>query len=67
MVRVGTRKNWIFPKFVKDDPRAVATLLVVLKGNNFERKFFVSFHVGLLIMFESAPESIKKSISRSGV
>ena len=29
-------------------------------------KFFISFHVGMFIMFDSAPESIKKSISRSG-
>ena len=28
--------------------------------------FFISFHVGMFIMFDSAPESIKKSISRSG-
>ena len=27
---------------------------------------FISFHVGMFIMFDSAPESIKKSISRSG-
>ena len=26
---------------------------------------FISFHVGMFIMFDSAPESIKKSISRS--
>ena len=29
-------------------------------------RFFISFHVGMFIIFDSAPESIKKSISRSG-
>ena len=32
----------------------------------FGCKVFISFHVGIFIMFDSAPESIKKSISRSG-
>ena len=64
---MGTTKSWIFPKFVKVDPCAVAGLLIVLKGINFGFKFFSSFQVGMLMMFDSAPESIKKSISRSGV
>ena len=34
-VRVGTKKSWFFPYFVKIDPCAAASLLVVLKGINF--------------------------------
>ena len=67
IVRVGTGKNWIFPKFVKVDPCAVASLLVDLKGINFGCRTFISFHVGMLMIIDSAPESIKKYISRSGV
>ena len=44
IVRVGTRKIWIFPKFVKADPCAVASLLVVLKGFNFGCRILISFH-----------------------
>ena len=40
---------------------AVASLLVVLKGINFGCKIFISFQVEMLMMFGSAPESIKKS------
>ena len=53
--------------FVKTDHCAVASLLVVLKGNNFGCKILISFQVGMLMMFDSAPDSIKKSFSRSGV
>ena len=49
------------------DPCAVASLLVVLKGTNFGCRIFISFQVGMLIIFDSAAESIKKSFSRSGV
>ena len=28
-------KNWVYPNFVKVDPCAVASLLVVLNGKNF--------------------------------
>ena len=66
-VRVRTRKSWIFPKFNNFDQCAVASLLVVLKGINFGYIIFISFQVGMLMMFDSAPESIEKSISRSGV
>ena len=66
IVRMGTRKSWIFSYFVKVDSCAVAGLLVFYKGINLG-KFFISFQVGMLMMFDSAPESIKKSISMSGV
>ena len=52
---------------VKVDPCAVASLLVLLKGINFGCRVFVSFQVGMLMIFDSAPESIKKSVSRSGL
>ena len=47
-------------------PCAVASLLEVSRGVSFGCNVFISFHVGMFIMFDSAPESIKKSISRSG-
>ena len=67
IVRVGTKKSCIFPMIVKVDPCAVASLLVVLKGINWGCRILISFQVGMFIIFDSAPESIKKSISRSGV
>ena len=63
IVRVGTRKSWIFPSLVMVDPCAVASLLVVLKGNNFGCRILISFQVGMFIIFDSAPESIRKFIS----
>ena len=56
IVRVGTMNNWIFPNFFKLNPCAVANLLEVLEGINFGCKF----QVGMFILFDSAPESIKK-------
>ena len=67
IVRVGTKKSCIFPKFNKVEPFAIASLLAVFKGINFGCKFLISFQVGMLMMIDSVPESIKKSISRSGV
>ena len=43
IVLMGTRKSWIFPYFVKVDPCAVASLLVVLKGIIFGCRIFISF------------------------
>ena len=62
-VLVGTRKNWLFPLFANVEPCAVSSLLVVCK---FGCRILISFQVGILIIFDSAPESIKKSISRFG-
>ena len=45
----------------------VANLLVVLKGINSGSGIFVSFQVGMLMIFDSTPESVKKTISSSGV
>ena len=63
---MGTRNNWIFPEFFNVDPCAVANLLDVSRGFKFGCNNLISFHVGILMIFDSAPESIKKSISRSG-
>ena len=41
-------------------------ILEVSRGVKFGCNVLISFHVGILIIFDSAPESIKKSISRSG-
>ena len=65
-VLVGTRKSWIFLKFTNVEPCAVANLLVVFIGVEIGCNTLISFQVGMLITFYSAPESIKKSISRSG-
>ena len=67
IVRVGTRKSWIFSWLVKVDPCAAASLLVVLKNIDFGCRILFSFRVGMYIIFDSAPESIKKYNSRSGV
>ena len=56
----------LFHNLLVFDPCAVASLLEVARGVNFGCNVLISFHVGMLIMFDSAPESIKKSISRSG-
>ena len=61
---MGTRNEWFFPKCVKVDSCAVANLLEVFEDNNFGCKVCISFHVGILIKFDSAPESVKKSISK---
>ena len=66
IVLVGTRNTWIFPDFTNVDPCAVANLLDVSRGVKFGCSNLISFHVGIIIIFDSAPESIKKSISRSG-
>ena len=39
IVLVGTRKNWIFPLFVNDQPCAVASLLAVLEEIVLDVKF----------------------------
>ena len=65
--RIGTRKTWISPEFDKVDTCAVASLLLVLKGINFGCRTFISFRVAMLMIFDSAPKSIKNSISRTGV
>ena len=67
IVRVGTWNEWIFANSIKLDPCVVFILLDVLKGNNFGCKVCFSFHVGMFCKFDSAPESFKKSIARSGV
>ena len=48
------------------EPCAVASLLAVFTGVNFRCKTLISFQFGILMIFDSAPESIKKSISRFG-
>ena len=63
---MGTRKNWIFPCFAKVESCAVASLLADFTGVSFGCKILISFQVGMLMIFDSAPESIKKSILRSG-
>ena len=45
---------------------AAASLLEALEGERFGCIFFISFHEGILKIFDSVPESNKKSISRSG-
>ena len=67
IVQMGTRKSWSFPLFVKDDPCAFASLLVVLKGINGGCRILISFQVGITIVVDSAPESIKNSFSMSDV
>ena len=54
-----------FQKLVKHDPCAGANLLEVLEDINFGCRVCISFHVGMFIIFDSAPDSIKKSVSRS--
>ena len=58
IVREGTRKSWIFQYFVEVDPCAVASMLAVLKGIIFGCRLLISFQVGMLMIFNSAPESI---------
>ena len=41
------------------DPCAVATLLDVSRGVKFGCNALISFHVEILIIFDSAPQSIK--------
>ena len=41
-------------------------MLEVFEGNNFGCKVCISLKLGLYIIFDSAPESVKKSTSRSG-
>ena len=67
LVLVGTRKSWIVPYFFNVEPCVVANLLAVFKRINFGCKILISFQVGMFIMFDSAPESNKNSISRAGV
>ena len=55
----------IFSKFVRLDHCAVANPLEVFAGNNFGCKVCFSFQVGMFIIFDSAPESFKKSTLRS--
>ena len=55
IVRVGIRNSWFFPKLVKLDPCAVAHLLDVFEGTNFGCKVCISFHVGILNIFDSDP------------
>ena len=48
----------------------MARLLNKSEGENVGGRIWTSFHVGIFILFDSAPESVKKSkikiISRSG-
>ena len=60
IVRVGIRNSWIFPKLVKLDPCAVASLLEVFKGNNFGCKVCILFQVGTFIIFDCASEFFLK-------
>ena len=48
-------KFFFYSKFV---PRAVASLLEVLESKNFGRRLWISFLVAILIIIDSAPESI---------
>ena len=66
IVRVGTRIVVFFPLFFRLDHCAVANLIEFCEGNNFRCLVCISLRVGILIIFDSAPESFKKSISRSG-
>ena len=63
----GDKEKVNFSISFKVDPCSVASLLVVLNGNNFECRIFISFQVEMLMIFHSTPESIKKSISRFDV
>ena len=58
--------EWEQGVIVKLESCAVANLLQIFQGNNFGCKVCISFHVGIFIIIDSASESIKKSISRSG-
>ena len=60
IVLVGTRKSWIFPLFINFEPCAVANLLAVLIDIRVGCSVLISFQVGILVIFDSAPESIKK-------
>ena len=62
----GNKEELYFTWFVKVDPCAVDSLLVVLKGINCGCRILILFQVGMFIILDSAPESIKKSTSRSG-
>ena len=59
------RINGFFHNFFNVDPCAVANLLDVSRGFKFGCSILISFHVGILMIIDSAPESIKNSISRS--
>ena len=59
IVLVGTRKNGIFPKFVKLDTCDVANLLEVFEGYSFGCIVCISFHVRMFIIIYSAPVSKK--------
>ena len=65
LVRVGTRCIWFFPIFVGLDPCAVANLLELFEVDYIGCRVLISFPVGRNLIFDSAHESIKKSISRS--
>ena len=47
-------------------PCAVARLLEVLESGSLRFVEWFSFHVGTLKILDTAPGSIKKSVSRSG-
>ena len=57
-------------EFFHSLPMLILVLLLVYwrfqEALVFGCNVFISFHVGMFIIFDSAPESIKKSISRSG-
>ena len=63
---MGIRDSWLSPKLVKLDPCAVANLLDVFESFNFGCRVCISFKVGVIFRIDSAPESIKKSMSTSG-
>ena len=66
IVLVEIRKSWNFPKFVNVEPCSAASLLVIFKGIKFGCRILISVQVGIIMIFDFAPEPIKKSISRSG-
>ena len=59
--------KWLIEKFILFYCfSAVSSLLIVFMGVTLGCRILISFQVGILMIFYSAPESIKKSISRSG-
>ena len=44
----------------------MANLFEVFESDSFGCRVLISFHMGMFIILDSAPESIRKSVSRSG-
>ena len=55
----GNQEKLDFSKFINVEPCAVANLLAVLIGIRVGCSVLISFQVGILIIFDSAPESFK--------